>query len=70
MESIEDKHNLCRTEGARVGQAYQARSKAAAEREAYLLAIPSKGEDVTTRCWHRGTILAASGPEIPARAVP
>lgn len=70
MESIEDKHNLYRAEGARMEDAYQAGTKADAEREACLLENPPQSWDVTTRCWNRTNTPARCGPETPIGAVP
>lgn len=70
MESIEDKHNLCRAEGTRMEDAYQAGIKAGAEREACLLANPPQSWDVTTRGWNRTNTTVTGGPETPIRAAP
>ena len=50
---IEDLHELYRSEGPRMAVAYAERSKAEAERRAYLLAHPPVPKDVTIHFWQR-----------------
>ncbi len=53
MATLEQLHDLYRTEGHRMAAASRAREKALAERRAYLLANPPVPEDVTIRIWER-----------------
>lgn len=53
MATLEQLHDLYRTEGPRMAAASRAREKALAERRAYLLANPPVPEDVTIRIWER-----------------
>ncbi len=53
MAIMEQIHDLYRKEGPRMEAAYHARVKARAERKAYLLANPSKPDDVTISFWKR-----------------
>ena len=46
-------HDLYRVEGARMQAAHQTRTKAQAERRAYLLANPPVPDDITIRFWKR-----------------
>lgn len=58
MHIAQDMHALYQVEGARMESAYYARSKAAEERRAYLLAHPPVPEDVTIRFWKRTPTIA------------
>jgi hypothetical protein len=53
MATLEQLHDLYRTEGGRMEAAHHAREKNLAERKAYLLANPPKPKDVTIRVWRR-----------------
>ena len=51
LADLETLHNLYRTDGYRLKQAYEIREKAIAERKAWLEANPPKPEDIIVRHW-------------------
>lgn len=53
MEIVQGMHDLYRVEGSRMEKAYQARTKAYADRRTYLLAHPSVPKDVAIQFWTR-----------------
>ena len=53
MEIVQGMHDLYRVEGSRMEKAYQARTKAYAERRTYLLAHPPVPKDVAIQFWTR-----------------
>ncbi len=53
MGIVQSMHDLYRVEGSRMEKAYQARTKADAERRAYLLKNPTVPEDVMIQFWTR-----------------
>ena len=59
MNTLEQIHDLYRNDGKRMEAAFHAREKAHAERKAYLLANPTKPEDVTINFWKRDKPSAA-----------
>jgi hypothetical protein len=53
MDTLEQIHDLYRKEGARMEEAYHARTKAYEERKTYLLANPPVPDDIVIRFWER-----------------
>ncbi|MGJ8632379.1 MAG: hypothetical protein ACSHX7_00510 [Luteolibacter sp.] len=70
MATLEQLHDLYRKEGRQMERAFYARKKARAERKAYLLANPTKPDDVTISFWRktkRPTATSTNTAEQPSR---